>query len=103
MKRAVFVVLQIGLFLIVFFAGSILPGLRPDFPQWSVTLASGKHFILLGLFLMIAVFVLILLVEVLRRRRGGSWKTSTLAFVLALLFLLATKFPLALITPSANF
>jgi hypothetical protein len=91
MKRAVWVVLQMVLFLMVFLIGSLLPGAKV-LPMFSVGTGPGRVFVLDGLLLMLAVYVLVLLIEAARRRIRGSWITTTLALVLALALGLAMKF-----------
>jgi hypothetical protein len=91
MKRAIWVVLQMALFLMVFLVGSLLPGAHL-LPMLSVSAGPGRVFVLDGLLLAFAIYVLILLIEAARRRLRGSWITSTLALALALALGLAMKF-----------
>jgi hypothetical protein len=91
MKRAVWVVLQLILFLFAFLVGSLLPGAHL-LPMISVGAGPGRVFVLDGLFLMVAVYCLILLIEAARHRLRGSWIPSTLALALALALGLAMKF-----------
>lgn len=101
MKRALSVVLQMIVYFAIYAAGCLLPGLH-KLPEWTLTTASGRLFVLDGVILMAVLFVLILLTQAVRRRLQHAWGAPVLAFVLSLLLLAATRFPLALITPSAN-
>ena len=98
-KKAMFVVLEMILFFVVYAVGSILPGAN-KLPEWSTHLASGKLFVWDGVVMMLGLFVLIVLVQAVRKRLATGWQTPVLALVLTLLFLAATSFPLAKITPS---
>jgi hypothetical protein len=82
MKKAIFATLQFFLFLLVFLAGSFVP----PFHLEHVLLATPgmtRIFIADGFVLMVALFLLILLVQLLRRRiiLYGPWTAA--AFVLA--------------------
>jgi|ERR1700722_8526075 uncharacterized membrane protein YpjA len=91
MKNVVFTILQLILFLIVFFIGSIFP----PFHFEHVILATPgvtRIFIADGLVLTIILFILIVLIEVLRKRLRTSVPWTALAFVLALAFGLMMKF-----------
>ena len=98
-KKAVFVVLEMVLFFVVYAVGCLLPGAN-KLPEWTMRLASGKLFVWDGLVLLFAVFVLVVLVQAVRKRLATGWQTPVLALVLTLLLLAATSFPLAKITPS---
>ena len=91
MKRAVWVVVQMVLFLVVFLVGSLLPAAHV-LPMLSVSAGAGRVFVLDGLLLMLATYVLILLIGLARKRLHSSWWTPTLALVLALALGLAMKF-----------
>lgn len=91
MKRAIWVVLQLVLFLAVFLIGSLLPGAHL-LPMLSIASGPGRVFVLDGLLLMLAVYLLILLIEAARHRIRSAWLTSTLALALALALGLAMKF-----------
>lgn len=99
MKRAVSVVLQMVLYLVLYAVGCILPGLH-KLPEWTVTMSSGRLFVLDGLIFMGILFVLIVGIQAARRRLQHAWGAPVLAFVLSLVLLLATRFPLAQITPT---
>jgi hypothetical protein len=82
MKKVLFAALQFLLFLAVFLVGSFVP----PFHMEHVLLATPgmtRIFIADGFVLMVALFVLILLVETLRKRiiSYGPWTTA--AFILA--------------------
>ena len=82
MKKAIYAALQFFLFLVVFVVGSF----APPFHMEHVLLATPgmtRIFIADGFVLMVAFFVLILLVQTLRKRiiSYGPWTTA--AFILA--------------------
>jgi hypothetical protein len=89
-KKVLFTLLQFVLFLILFAAGGVLPifGLPSFISRW----ADGtRGFQWDGVFLMLALLVLILLIEALRKRiRSAPW--TALAFALAAIAGLAMKF-----------
>ena len=100
-KKAVFVVLEMVLFFVVYAVGCLLPGAN-KLPEWTMRLASGKLFVWDGVVLLFVMFVLVMLVQAVRKRLATGWQTPVLALVLTLLLLAATSFPLAKITPSAG-
>jgi hypothetical protein len=91
MKNAVFTLLQFVLFLLVFAAGSFLPPFHIEHVI-SVTPDGTRIFIWDGALLMFALFLVILLIESLRKRIrfAGPWTTA--AFLLAALIGYASKF-----------
>jgi uncharacterized membrane protein YpjA len=91
MRNVVFTILQLILFLIVFFIGSIL---SPFHLEHVILATPGvtRIFIADGLVLTIILYILIVLIEVLRKRLRASVPWTTLAFVLALAFGLMMKF-----------
>lgn len=91
-RKAVLVVLQTILFLILFAAGAFLPAL-PNFSSlyWAVSTGPGRVFVMDGLLLMLLVFVLILAGEALAKRFRGAGLLTTLSLVLALLLGFAMK------------
>jgi hypothetical protein len=91
MKRVLSVVLQFVLFLVVFLVGSLLPGANL-LPMITVGAGAGRIFVLDGLFLMLAVYILILLVAAARKRIPAAWPNSTLALAMAIILGLAMKF-----------
>ena len=91
-KRAVSVTLQTLLLLAVFLAGSLLPALN-KLPMWRVALTAGRFLVLDGLFLMGAVYLILLGIELATKRVRSSGPLSTLALLLALALGLAMKFP----------
>lgn len=91
MKRVLSVVLQFILFLLVFAAGSFLPGAN-ILPTLSVGAGAGRVFVYDGVLLMLVFYVLILLIAVVRKRIQLAWPNSTVALVLALILGLAMKF-----------
>jgi hypothetical protein len=91
MKKVIVTVLQLILFLFVFFVGSILP----PFHLERVLIATPgftRIFIADGLLLMLALYVLILLIEVFRKRLRIAAPWTTVAVVLATIFGLMMKF-----------
>ena len=92
MKKALSAIAQFILFLLVFLAGSLA---NPMHLKWAVThptLTTTRYFVPDGLILMIVLYVVILLIEVLRKRllTSGLWTTG--AFVLALILGFLAKF-----------
>ena len=91
MKKIIFTVLQLILFLLVFFVGSILP----PFHLEHVLIATPgftRIFIADGLLLMLIVYALILLIEGLRKHLRTAAPWTTLAVILATVFGLMMKF-----------
>ena len=91
MKRILSVVLQLILFLVVFLVGSLLPAAN-FLPMLSVSAGAGRVFVYDGVLLMLALYVLILLIAVARRKIYVAWPNPTLAVILALILGLAMKF-----------
>lgn len=92
LKKALLVVLQILLFLILFAVGSFLPAL-PSFRSLYMQVQTGPNrvFVLDGLLLAVLAYVLILLLEAARKRLRGAAGLTTIAFVLAVVLGLALK------------
>ncbi len=90
--KAVLVVLQTLLFLLLFAAGSFLLPFFPSLPTWQVQTGPGRFFVLDGLVLGIGVYLVILLLEAARKRLRGPGGLTTLALVLALALGLAMRF-----------
>jgi hypothetical protein len=91
MKKVVFTILQFLLFLIVFGVGSLFP----PFHFEHVLIATPgveRIFVADGLLLMLALYVLIVLSEVLRKRLRTSALWTTLAVILAAVIGLMMKF-----------
>jgi hypothetical protein len=82
MKKALFAVLQFFLFLLVFLVGSFVPPFHMEHVLLA-TPGTTRIFIADGLVLMVALFLLILLIQTLRKRiiSYGPWTTA--AFILA--------------------
>lgn len=89
--KAVLVVLQTLLFLLLFGIGSFLPAFT-SIPAWQIHTGPGRAFVLDGVVLAIAVYLLILLIEAARKRLRGPGGLTTLALVLALALGFAMKF-----------
>ena len=89
MKKTLSAIGQFILFLLVFLAGSLA---NPMHLKWSVThptLTSTRYFVPDGLIFMIVLYVVILLIEALRKRllASGLWTTGAFFFALILGFL----------------
>jgi len=91
MKNVIFTVLQLVLFLVVFFIGSIFPPFHFEHVILA-TPGTTRIFIADGLLLTLALCVLIVLGEALSKRLRTAAPWTTLAFVLALVFGLMMKF-----------
>ena len=91
MKNAVFTVLKLILFLFVFFIGSIFPPFHFEHILIA-TPGTTRIFIADGLLLMLALYVVLIIVEALRKRLRTAGPWTTLAFVLAIIFGLMMKF-----------
>ncbi len=92
MKKILLAFGKFVLFLLVFFAGSLA---NPFHLKWSVThptLFTTHFFVPDGLILAAALYVLILLIEAVRKRLMSSGLWTTGAFILALLFGFLAKF-----------
>ena len=91
MKNVIFTVLQLILFLIVFFIGSIFP---PFHFEHILIATPGvtRIFIADGLLLAFLLYIVIVIVELLRKRLRTSAPWTTLAFALAIAFGLMMKF-----------
>ncbi|MGI4831332.1 MAG: hypothetical protein ACRYFU_24600 [Janthinobacterium lividum] len=92
MVKAIVVILQTLLFLLLFAAGSFLLPFFPAIPTWQVQTAPHRFFVLDGLLLAVLVYVVIFAIEAARRRLRGPGGLTTLALVLALALGLAMKF-----------
>jgi hypothetical protein len=91
MKKAVFTLLQLILFLLVFFVGSLFPLFHFE----HVLIATPgvvRIFIADGLLLMFALYALLVLVQALRKRLRSSAPWTTLAVLLATVLGLMMKF-----------
>lgn len=99
MKRAILVVLECVLYYVVYAAACILRAFH-KLPDWTVRMSSGRLFVLDGLVFMTALFLVLLLIKVARKKVQVGWSTPVLSYVLTLLLLLAMRFPLAWVTPS---
>ncbi len=91
MKKAVLTILQFFLFFIVFGVGSLFP----PFHFEHVLIATPgvtRIFVADGLLLMFALYVLIVLIEVLRKRLRTSAPWTTIAVILAAVLGLMMKF-----------
>ena len=91
MKNVLSVLLKFVLFLIVFAAGSFLPPFHIEHVL-SVTTDGTRIFIWDGILLMTLLFVVVLLIEALRKRVATSGPWTAAAFVLAGVAGYAAKF-----------
>jgi uncharacterized membrane protein (DUF4010 family) len=95
-KKVLFTLLQFVLFSLVYVAGVVMATLHMS-PSHVATWADGTKFEWDGVFLTLALFAVILLIEALRKRLRGAAPLTTLALVLAALAEFVVKF--GLITP----
>jgi uncharacterized membrane protein YpjA len=91
MKKVVVAILQLILFLIVFFLGSIFPPFHFEHVLIA-TPGATRIFIADGLVLTLALYILIVIVQVVRKRVRISTPWTTLALVLAVVLGLMMKF-----------
>ena len=91
MIKAVLVVLQTLLFLLLFGGGSFLP-VFTSLPAWQVHTGPNTVFVLDGLLLTFAVYLIVLAIEAATKKLRGPGNLTTLALVLALALGLAMKF-----------
>ena len=91
MKSVFTIVIQLVLFLAIFFCGLILTGLN-ILPTLSIPISPGRVFVYDGMLLMLAIYFFILLIEVLLKRIRSSWLNTTVALSIALILGLAMKF-----------
>ena len=91
MKNVIVTILKFGLFLFVFFVGSFFP---PFHFEHILIATPGftRIFIADGLLLMFALYILIVVIEVLRKRLRASVPWTTLALILATVLGLMMKF-----------
>ncbi len=91
-KKAILVVLQTLLFLLLFGAGTLALPFLPSVPVWQVQTGPGRAFVLDGLVLALLAYLVIIALEAARRRVRGPGSLTTLSLVLALALGLAMKF-----------
>ena len=91
MKNVVVTILQLILFLIVFFVGSLLPPFHIEHVLIA-TPGVTRIFVADGLVLVFVLFVLIVILEAVRKRLRIAAPWTTLAFLLAVVFGLMMKF-----------
>ena len=91
MKKAILTIFQFVLFLIVFAAGSFFPPFHFEHVL-IVTPGFTRIFVADGLLLMLALYVLIIFVEVMRKRLRTAVPWTTLAVILAAALGLMMKF-----------
>lgn len=91
MKSVVFTVLQLILLLIVFFVGSIFPPFHFEHVLIA-TPGTTRIFVADGLVLALVLYILIIILEVARKRLRTAAPWTTLAFLLAVVFGLMMKF-----------
>jgi len=91
MKKIVFPILQLILFLLVFLVGSLWEPFHFEHVLIA-TPGTTRIFIADGLLLMFALYILIVLVQILRKRLRTSAPWTTLAVILAAVFGLMMKF-----------
>jgi hypothetical protein len=91
MKKTISTVLQLILFLTVFFACSLFPPFHIEHVL-STGPAGTRIFIADGLVLSLVLYLLILLIELLTKRLRTAAPWTTLALILAIIFGLMMKF-----------
>jgi hypothetical protein len=91
MKIFIFTLIKFIAFLLVFLVGSLFPPFHFEHVLIA-TPGSTRVFIADGILLMLALYVLIVLVEILRKRVRIATPWTTLAFILAAIFGLMMKF-----------
>lgn len=96
MKRILVLILEIILFLIAFFVGSILPVfLNLHVPLWSINISATRYFVLDGVVLMVLLYLLFLFIGALRHRLLSVAFNSTFALLIAFILGLIMKFGFA--------
>ena len=85
-------VLQTILFLLVFALGSVFLPFLPSLPVLQTVTSPGHAFVYDGLLLALVLWLLILLIEAVRRRLREAGPLTTAALALALLLGLAMRF-----------
>ena len=91
MKKIIFPILQLILFLLVFLVGSLWEPFHFEHILIA-TPGTTRIFIADGILLMFALYILIVLVQILRKRLRTSAPWTTLAVILAAVFGLMMKF-----------
>lgn len=91
MKSVVFTVLKFLLFLIIFAVGSLFPPFHIEHVLIA-TPGSTRIFVADGLLLMFVIYILIVLVELFRKRLRTSVPWTTLALIFAVVLGLMMKF-----------
>ena len=91
MKNVVVTILQLILFLVVFFLGSLFPPFHFEHVLIA-TPGTTRIFVADGLVLALVLFVLIVILEAVRKRLRIAAPWTTLAFLLAVVFGLMMKF-----------
>ena len=91
MKKALLTLFQLVVFLLTFFLGSILPPFHFEHIILA-TPGSTRIFVADGLLLTLALYVLIVIVQILRRRLRTATPWTSLALMLAIVFGLMMKF-----------
>jgi len=91
MKNVVLTILQLILFLAIFFLGSLFPPFHFEHVLIA-TPGTTRIFVADGLVLALVLFVLIVILEAVRKRLRIAAPWTTLAFLLAVVFGLMMKF-----------
>jgi hypothetical protein len=91
MKKVLLTAVQLGLFLLVFLAGSLFPPFHLEHVLIA-TPGSTRIFVADGFLLMVALYVSIVVVEALTRRLRTAALWTTAALVLAAIFGFMMKF-----------
>jgi hypothetical protein len=91
MKKVIPTILKFVVFLIVFLIGSLFPPFHFEHVL-IVTPGFTRIFVADGLLLMLALYILIVLIEILRKRLRTSAPWTTIAVIFAAVFGLMMKF-----------
>lgn len=91
MKNVLLTILQLILFLIVFFVGSIIPPFHLEHVLIA-TPGTTRIFIADGLILALVLYILIVILEAAKKRLRTAAPWTTVAFLLAIVFGLMMKF-----------
>jgi len=91
MKKAISIIIQLLLFLLVFGAFSLFPPFHIEHVLGAAP-SGTRIFIIDGLLLTLAVYLLIVLVEFLRKRLRTAGPLTTVAFIFAIILGLLMKF-----------
>ncbi len=90
--RSVLFVVQAIVFLAFFAVGSVLLPLLPALPVLQMSIGPGRVFVFDGLVFAFGLYVVVLLIEVVRKRVRSAGVVTTVAFLTAVLLGLLMRF-----------